>query len=254
MQRPNDGIKVLKKLFSIPGVNHKLMANAKLLLGDALLMTGEPWEADLLYKQVEKDYTNDALGQEARFRYARLCYYRGDFEWAQTQLDILKGATTQLISNNAMRLWLIIQDNMGLDSTYEPLEMYAKADLLIYSNRLDDAEKLLDSIPIRFPGHTLNDEILFSRARIAEKQKDYLKAEKMYLEIIKVYSFDILTDNALFNLAQLYETHLNSPEKAKEMYKVLVLDFTGSVYSSDARKKYREMMSEEEKFFNNIEP
>lgn len=236
---PEKGIEQLNKAISMPGINSKLMAQCKLNLGDAMLITGDPWEADLLYKQVEKLFTNDAIGQEARFRYARLCYFRGDFEWAQTQLDVLKGATTQLISNNAMRLWLIIQDNLGLDSSDEALKLYASAELLIFQNKPDDALKILESIPERFPGHTLTDEIYFAKALIYEQKSDYLMAEQLYLRISKDFSFDILSDNALINLAHLYEFKLNDTAKAKKIYELIVLNYTGSLFIAEARKRFR---------------
>jgi tetratricopeptide (TPR) repeat protein len=239
LHQSDKGIEQLNKAISMPGINSRLLAQCKLNLGDAMLIAGDPWEADLLYKQVEKSFTNDAIGQEARFRYARLCYFRGDFEWAQTQLDVLKGATTQLISNNAMRLWLIIQDNLGLDSTDEALKLYASADLLIFQNKPDQALKILDQIPEQFPGHTLTDEILFSKALIYEQKSDYLMAEQLYLRISKDFSFDILADNALINLAKLYEYKLNDTAKAKRIYELIVLNYTGSLYISEARKRFR---------------
>lgn len=233
------GIDQLNKAIAMPGVNAKLLAECKLNLGDAMLIKGDPWEADLLYKQVEKMFTNDAIGQEARYRYARLCYFRGDFEWAQTQLDVLKGATTQLISNNAMRLWLIIQDNLGLDSTDEALKMYASAELLIFQNKPDDALKMLEDIPVLYPGHTLTDEIFFAKALIYEQKSDYLLAEQLYLRISKDFSFDILADNALINLARLYEFKLNDTAKARKIYEMIVLNYTGSLFVSEARKRFR---------------
>jgi len=239
LHEPKKGIEQLNKVLSIPGVNPKLAAESKLDLGDAQLIIGETWEADLLYKQVEKTFNTDALGQEAKFRYARLCYYRGEFEWSQTQLDVLKDATTQLISNNAMKLWLIIQDNIGLDSTQEALKLYAQADLLIFQNKLTEASVLLDAIPLQFPGHTLVDEIYYAKALIAEKQERYNDAEIFYLKIIKDYSFDILADNALINLAHLYEYKLNDTAKAKKMYENIILNYTGSLFANEARKRYR---------------
>lgn len=241
LHQPEKGIAQLNKVMETPGVNPGLLAKCKLDLGDAQLIVGESWEADLLYKQVEKSFNNDPLGQEAKFRYARLCYFRGDFEWAQTQLDILKGATTQLISNNAMRLWLIIQDNLGLDSTDEALKMYADADLLIFQNKYNDALTKLNEIPVKFPGHSLSDEILFAKATIAEKRNQFDEAEKLYLEIIKNYSFDILADNAVFQLAQLYEFKLKDLEKAKKMYETIILNYTGSLYITEARKRFRNL-------------
>lgn len=241
LHQPEKGIAQLNKVMETPGVNPTLLAQSKLDLGDAQLIVGESWEADLLYKQVEKSFNNDPLGQEAKFRYARLCYFRGDFEWSQTQLDILKGATTQLISNNAMRLWLIIQDNLGLDSTDEALKMYADADLLIFQNKYNEALIKLNEIPVKFPGHSLSDEILFAKATIAEKRNLFDEAEKLYLEIIKNYSFDILADNAVFQLAQLYEFKLKDMEKAKKMYETIILNYTGSLYITEARKRFRNL-------------
>ena len=250
MQAAPKAIIQLNKVMGIPGVNPKLLAECKLALGDAQLIVGETWEADLLYKQVEKAFMNDALGQEAKYRYARLCYYRAEFSWSQTQLDVLKEATTQLISNNAMRLWLIIQDNLGLDSTEEALGLYAKADLFIFQNKLDEAIVVLNQIPLLFPEHTLVDEILFAQALISEKQSKYADAEVLYLKLIRDFSTDILADNALINLAKLYEFKLNDTAKAKKIYEILVLNYTGSLFANEARKRYRflrgDVLKEEE--------
>jgi TolA-binding protein len=239
LHEPKKGIDQLNRLLSLPGVNTRLAAESKLDLGDAQLIIGETWEADLLYKQVEKSFNTDALGQEAKFRYARLCYFRGDFEWSQTQLDVLKDATTQLISNNAMKLWLIIQDNTGLDSTVDALKLYAQADLLIFQNRLDEASVILDEIPVKFPGHTLIDEIYYAKAVIAEKQEKYADAEIFYLKVIADFSFDILADNALINLAHLYEYKMKDTAKAKKMYENIILNYTGSLFANEARKRFR---------------
>jgi len=233
------GINWLNQIISMKGANPKTVAESKINLGDAYLISGDTWEADLLYKQVEKDYKNDPLGQEAKFKYARLCFYRGDFEWAQTQLDVLKEATTQLISNNAMQLWLTIQDNIGLDSTEEALTYYSKADLLIFQNKFDQALLVLDTLNKVFPNHTLTDEILFAKATIAEKQNQFKEAEVYYLKIIKDHSFDILADNALINLGKIYEFKMNDTANAKKMYEFLILNYTGSLFANEARFRYR---------------
>ncbi|MES2616330.1 MAG: tetratricopeptide repeat protein [Bacteroidota bacterium] len=233
------GIDQLNTALKMPGIEERIEAMCKLSLGDALLINGDPWEADLLYKQVEKAYNTDPLGQEAKFRYARLCYFRGEFEWSQTQLDVLKNATTQLISNNAMRLWLLIQDNIGLDSTEEAMKLFAKADMLIFQNKLQEAALLLDEIPNQFPNHTLTDEIYFSKAVIAEKQGNYNDAIVYYTKVFKDFSFDILADNALINLAKLYEFKLKQPDNAKPLYEKIILNYTGSLFANEARKRYR---------------
>src|SRR5690606_18967167 len=76
----------------------------KLQLGDYQVLDNDMWEASLTYSQVDKGFREDALGEEARYRKAKLAYYRGDFEWAQGQLTVLKGSTTELIANDALYL------------------------------------------------------------------------------------------------------------------------------------------------------
>jgi tetratricopeptide (TPR) repeat protein len=233
------GITWLETAINTQGVNQRLIAECKLDLGDAYLMGGDSWEADLLYKQVEKDFNNEALGQEAKFRYGRLCYFRGEFDWAQTQLDVLKEATTQLISNNAMRLWLLIQDNIGMDTTYEALAIYAQADLLIFQNKMDQAMDLLESLSKDYPANSLEDDIYFSKALILENKGQFKDAEFFYSKIIKDFSFDILADNALINIAKMYEFKMNDTAKAKQMYEFLILNYTGSLFINEARQRYR---------------
>jgi TolA-binding protein len=233
------GIAELNKALKMREIQPFVLAKCKLSLGDALLINGDPWEADLLYKQVEKTFNTDELGQEAKFRYARLCYFRGEFSWCQTQLDVLKNATSQLISNNALRLWLLIQDNIGLDSTEEAMALYANAELLIFQNKLTEAAIALDEIPNKFPQHTLADEIYFSKAVIAEKQGNFNDAIVYYTKVYKDYGFDILADNALINLAKLYEFKLKDTEKAKQLYEKIILNYTGSLFANEARKRFR---------------
>ncbi len=239
LHQTKKGIEQLNKALAISDLDARLRSKCKLNLGDAYLIEGDPWEADLLYKQVEKEYANDPLGQEAKFRYARLCYFRGDFPWAQTQLDVLKGATTQLISNNALKLWLLIQDNSGLDSTDDALKLYAAADLLIFQNKLQEAILDLDKISLLYPNHTLTDEIYFAKAIISEKQGNYKDAQIFYESIIKNHSFDILADNSLINLAYLLEFKLKDTAQAKKIYRKIIINHSGSLFINEARKRYR---------------
>ena len=231
----------LEGLLNLPIRKKEIEAEVKLELADILLARGDIWDASLLYSQVDKDFKYDQLGFQAKFMNARISYYTGDFRWAQAQLDVLKGSTSKLISNNAMELSLLITDNMGLDTTLRPMMLFANADLLIVQRRFGDALQTLDSLNSEFPGHALSDEILFRRAEIAERQKDYEKAAGYYREVIRDYYTDIMADNALYQLANLYRTHLNDPAQAQELYKQLMIDFPGSLFVVDARKYFREL-------------
>lgn len=251
-----EAIALLNELVAMPSVPRKTTAQAKLELGDVYVMIGEIWDASLLYSQVDKDFKHDLLGHEAKFRNAKISFYVGDFNWAQAQLDVLKASTSKLISNDAMDLSLLITDNLALDTITTPLEMFARADLLTYQNRFSEATSTLDSIYTEFPMHSLGDEILFQRYKIAYGLGEY-EESAIYLEkVIDLYAMDILADNAIFALAELYQNELNDQEKAKELYQQLIFEHPGSLYVAEARKCYRTLrgdgMTKEEKFFLNI--
>jgi tetratricopeptide (TPR) repeat protein len=245
LDKKPEAVSLLKEVIDIPRLNPQFHAQSKLALGDIYILIEDYWEASLMYSQVEKDFFEDPLGQEARFRNARLSYYKGEFEWSKGQLDVLKTATTQLISNNAIELSLLIQDNTGLDTTEVPMNMYSSAELLTFQNKFAEAMERLDSISILFSNHTLADEILLLKARIMMKKGDLVKASEFYERIIKDYSFDILADNALFELADLNENKLNDKTKAKELYEKLITEYPGSLFVVEARKRYRALRGDQ---------
>jgi TolA-binding protein len=181
----------------------------------------------------------DTLGQEAKFRNARLAYYKGEFEWAKAQLDVLKAATSKLISNDALELSLLIGDNLVFDTTGDGLRMFSRADLWMYQNKLADALATLDSLEVAFPSSSLSDDILYRKATIALRQSRFTDAAKLFDQIIANYKKDILADNALFKLAEINEKNLGNTARAMEMYKELMTDFPGSLFVVEARKRFR---------------
>jgi tetratricopeptide (TPR) repeat protein len=232
---------VLNRTIDLPGINNNFKADCKIDLADILVAKNYIWDASLLYSQVEADFKQDVLGSEAKFKNSRISYFTGDFEWAQAQLNVLKASTTKLISNDAMDLSLLITDNLGFDSIFEPLQMFATADLLIFQNRLAEASVTLDSIKIKFPGHALGDEILFQEAIICEKRGEFENAAKIYLDLFTGFSEDILADNALFKLGEIFERRIVDKEKAMKYYEQLITDFPGSLFVVEARKRFRNL-------------
>ena len=176
-----------------------------------------------------------------RFRNARISYYKGDFAWAQTQLDALKASTSKLISNDAIDLSLLITDNYNLDTITTPMEMYARADLLMIQRRFKEAVMTLDSITADYPGHALEDEILMVKGDIAIESGDIDGAIKLYEEIVDLHFDDITGDDALYKLALIYDEQLGDLQKAEELYSKLLFEFSGSLYTVQARKRYREL-------------
>ena len=235
----------LTALLETPALYDRVAAECKLELADIYVFAGEVWDAALLYGQVDLDYKDDPLGHEARYRNARISYFTGDFEWAQTQLDALKASTSKLISNNAIDLSLLISDNFALDTITAPMELFASADLLALQHRHDDSRALLDSLSAAWPGHALADEILWRRAELASAEGRDTAAIPFLEEIIALHFTDILADDALFRLAVLREDILGERDAALALYERLLFEFPGSLHVVEARRRFRALRGEE---------
>ncbi|WP_373058618.1 tetratricopeptide repeat protein [Zunongwangia sp. H14] len=220
-------------------------AQVKMALADILVMEEKFNEALIYYSQIQKLVKNDEFSQNARFKVAKTSYYKGDFDWAKTQLDVLKSSTSQLIANDAMELSLLIEDNSTEDSTQAALKQYAKADLLAFQQKDSEAIKVLQEILSAHKGEKIEDEVLLKLAKLHEKNKEYRQAESNYLQIINEYNDDILADNANFFLAELYANYLNEPEKAKNYYEQIIFNFADSIYFVDARKNFRSLRGDD---------
>jgi len=240
LYKPDTAITILEEAVSFQRADPRSIAECKLELADVLLFTGELWETALLYAQVEKSFKEEPIGQEAKFRNARLSYYHGDFEWSKAQLNVLKSSTAKLIANDALDLALLISDNT-VDSNYVPLEIYSRADLLIYQNQDSLALLTFDSINAQFPTHALQDEVLFKKYQIEFRKGNFEKAAGFLNEIRDKYAGDILGDDALFKLAELNQYQFKNLPKAKELYQELLTEFPGSLYTVESRKRFRNL-------------
>jgi tetratricopeptide (TPR) repeat protein len=241
LDKTNQADTLLAQAIKLPNATPKAIAECKIELADIYLLTGEIWEATLLYSQVEKTFKSEPIGHEAKFKNAKLSYYIGDFEWAKTQLDILKAATSKLIANDALSLSLLIGDNTDADSSTDALRVYARADLLLFQNKYDKALLTLDSLIAEFPAHSLTDEVFYKKYEIYLKKKNIDSAAFYLYKIVENYPFDILADDALFKLAGLYENSFKDSKKAMELYEKLITDYPGSIYVVESRKKFRKL-------------
>lgn len=226
-------------MIELPSLSKQQKAESKLALGDLLVVSNEIWEASLLYSQVDKDFKYDQLGETAKLKNAKIAFYTGDFYWAQAQLDVLKGSTSKLIANDAMDLSLTITDNIGLDSIAEPLEMYARADLLNFKKDYSLAHKTLDSIPEFFPASSLKDDILFLKYEMEYTQRNYDTAATYLRNLLADYAEDILGDDALFELALMEQDIFDNKETAMDLFKQLITTYPASIHVVESRKRFR---------------
>ncbi|WP_460220154.1 tetratricopeptide repeat protein [Psychroserpens sp. MEBiC05023] len=214
-------------------------ATVKLKLGDILVFQERFNEALIYYTQIQANLKNSTISQEARFKVAKTSYYKGDFDWAESQLKILKASTSQLIANDALELKLLISDNKDEDSLQTALKLYSKADLMSFQNKNEDAIALIDKILTEHKGESIEDQALFMQAKLFEKTKQINKAVASYEYIIANYRDEILADDALYYLAELCQNQLEQPEKAKDLYEKIIFNHQDSIYFIEARKRFR---------------
>jgi tetratricopeptide (TPR) repeat protein len=243
-EQKDKALEVIREAYSAVSLTDMMRSELKMLQADIELLKGNVWEASLLYMQISEAFNFESIGNLAKFKSARIFYYEGEFEFAQSQLDVLKQSTSKLLSNDALELSIMITDNYGLDSNYIAMAWFSKADLYIEQLQFDKAFSLFDSIRTNYPFHSLADEILYKRARAMELQGNWQMALGFYGDIIKFHGTDILADNAIFKSAELMETKLGQSSEALKRYKQLLSDHPGSLYIHETRKRVRRLRGE----------
>ncbi|HIP27325.1 MAG TPA: tetratricopeptide repeat protein [Flavobacteriaceae bacterium] len=238
--KPNEAITILNQAEKVTTSKY-IHGSIKIQKADILVFTNKFNQALITYTQVQSDLRGSEIAQTARLKVAKTSYYKGDFDWAKTQLKVLKSATSKLISNDALKLNLLIGDNIAEDTIRTALKKYSKADLLAFQNKTQKAIDTLAVILKDFKGHAIEDEALYFQAELFKKQGKFEFAENNYLKIIQLKKDGILTDDAYYELGELYSNQLNDIEKAKEMYQKIIFNYANSIFLVDARKKFRKL-------------
>lgn len=222
-----------------------LQAQLKITLADVLVYDEQFNQALIYYTQVQKELKNDVWGQFARFKVAQTSFYKGDFDWAQTQLNVLKSSTSQLIANDALELKLLISDNIKQDTIHSALKLYAKADLKAYQNNSTQSISILQEILDHYKGDAIEDQALLKQGVLFEKLKQYDKAAVNFEKIIAFYPDGILMDDALFHLGELNLKKRMMPEEAKKLFERIIFEHQDSIYFVQARELYRSIRGDQ---------
>jgi tetratricopeptide (TPR) repeat protein len=250
LKKPEEGKAIIKKALELQ-LNEYEAAQAKMELADILLFEEKFNQALIYYSQIEEDLKNDVVAHEASLKAAKTSYFQGDFVWALKQFKELKSASTQLIANDAMEYFLLINDNTVADSTQTALKQFAKGDYLLYQNRNQEAIAKFQSILNSFKGQDsrampeqakqIEAVTLLRLGKIYEKSNDYNLALSQYQNIIDHHADGIYLDEALYFSAEIYNNKLQQSEKAKPLYEKIIFNHQDSIYFVEARKEYRQL-------------
>lgn len=244
LKNPELGKTILKNALEMPLDKYQI-ATLKMELGEILLYEEKFNQALLYYSQVETDMHNDVLGQEASFKTAKTSYFKNDFEWANHQLKVLKSASTQLIANDALDLFLLISDNTVEDSTQVALKKFARADFLLFQNKTTDALAAFQAILKEHKDEPIEPIALLRIGKMYEQQNDFTSALSQYKQIIDNHKECIYIDEALYFSAEIFN-QLKDFDNAKPLYEAIIMNHQDSIYFVNAQKKYRQLRGDKE--------
>ena len=236
---------LLDKLMEMP-LNIRQKAKVKMELADVFVFNEKFNQAIIYYAQIQNDLPNDEFSHEASMRMAKTSFFKKDFNWSMKQAKELKQASTQLIANDAVELFLLISDNSAEDSLQVALQDFSKADLLEYQNKPKEALDAFLQILVKHKGQSIEAGTLYKVGRNYEKLGNFAKAISYYQTILDNHKDGIYIDEALFYSAEIYNKQLNDPEKAKTLYEKVVLEHPDSIYFTEARKQYRQLRGDKQ--------
>ena len=232
------GKQLLQNALQLP-LNIREESRVKMELADIMVYDEKFNQAILYYAQVEENLKNDVIAHEASFKLAKANFYKRDFYWTLQQVKNLKQSPSLLIANDAVELFLLIEDNSVEDSLRIALQDYAKADFQLYQKKNDEALQSFLIILQKHKGKSIEESTLFKVGKIYEEKNDYAKAIQFYQSILEQHKDGIYKDEALFFSAEIYRKHLLDNEKAKQLYEKIVLEHPDSLYFTESRKQYR---------------
>ena len=239
LNRPDSAIMELES--SMQGMRWPpvFLNRAKILLADMYVLKDEPWEASLLYGQVEKDEAESLTGYEAKLKNARVFYYKGEFELCKEILDVLKQSTSRDISNDAIELGLLIQDILAEDTTGFILSKFAEIDLLAYQGNYPESIDRIEKLAFTTSNPVVMEKLRFRLFKNYEATRQFDKALEELDQIYKAKASDLYLDDALFFSGIIYAEQKKDKEKAMEYFLNLIKEKPGSVYVAEARKRLR---------------
>ena len=244
LKEPETGKVILKNVLEMP-INREQTADVKMELADILLFEEKFNQALIYYSQIESDGNNSPIGQEANLKIAKTSYYKADFKWANHQLEVLKSASTQLIANDALDLFLLISDNTVEDSTQVALKKFSRADFLLFQDKKADALAAFQAILKENKGDAIEPVTLLRIGKIYESMGDTTSALSNYKQILDNFKECIYIDEALFYSAELYN-QLNDAEKAKPLYEEIITKHEDSIFYVTAQKKFRKLRGDKD--------
>ena len=212
-------------------------------LGRLALQRDQLSNARITFGRIVDEVRTGDLANRARYELARLDFYEGAFDAAETQLDATEDNTSAEVANDAIELGVLIRSNRGPDSTDAPLRLYAEAQLLDRQRDLVAATARLDTLLSRYGQHMLADDARYRRAHLLERRGQTADAAAAFAELPLIHPRSPYADEAMYAAGQAQEK-LGEVQKAVTTYNRLLEKYPGSLLAADARSRLRQLFTE----------
>ena len=152
---------------------------------------------------------------------------------------LFRSSTSKLISNDAIKISHFINTNYEEGGDNRDLEKTAQTEYLTYRGKYKESIVALDSL-IQNSKPSIADYASLAKAKILLSQNCLEDAQQLLEELRKNSTETYIQAEAIFKLADLKKRTRNH-HQALELYKELVSNYSGSIYSVEAGKIYREL-------------
>ena len=185
------------------------------------------------------------LAELARYELAMLHFYQGDFVAAEGYTAVMQENTSTDVANDAIAMKVLLIESMGPDSLNTPLRRFARIKLLTRQRNWEVAIHQLEDLLNEFGGHSLADDMLFENAALQAMTGDISGAIQLYLELPLVHPTSFFGARSLFQAARLQADQLDDKELAIRTYERILLEYPGSLLTTDTRSAIRVLRGDE---------
>jgi tetratricopeptide (TPR) repeat protein len=229
-------------------INYQAVAEAVINLGKIALMENNLDAAKRYFNESIYRFGSSypVIRDEAKLSIADIYFYKGEVDSALTFYKEASLMSNSNISNNALELMDIIENNKTQNLA---LREYANSLFLERQGNLDSAITLLRNAVKSGGGSDLEEVAALKICKIYFEHKDNLKAVNEFKAFLEKYPSSIFADYADFNLGKTYFQMKNYPEADKAL-KDLLVNYPRSLFLAEARKMIRIISDEEKKKIN----
>ncbi len=216
-----------------------VLLDAAYLSGQVFISQGELEKGAEKFRWLaESRFAHSDIREKANFAIAETDFLRGNFEDAQQKLQNLLANPKSDITNDAIDLHVLIQENL---TNQNLLKDFAKGILLKRQRQFAKSAEVFEQLTTKQPDANIVENTLVVLGDVYTMMEQYEKAISTYERLMEKFPDNVYADKSQLKLAAVYQLGLKNSVKSIEAYHKLLEKYPGSVYVNEARRKIREI-------------